>query len=828
MTFLIRVSSLLLIGLVGALPVCAQTADGPFLEGLRSRHLYRLANLYCEQRLGDDSLTDVERADLTIQWSRTLTAEALNSLPAERSEKWSGAVDLLEEFIAAHPNHPRSLLIQLQIALTTLTQGELASQEFELGLLGADSIELPRQLLREAIGQLESVDEELDTLLRQPSTVDGTLSNNQLQSLKRNVCYQVAKAYRLQGLTYLAEPDDRVRSISLSLERLESLTQRTTRDTLFWKSRIDEIIGLRLLGRFAEASARLDALDGQDPSSDIRIKLRTQRVRLLLSEHREVEAADLLQVSSDAPFETSADWQIAWLEVCLAMADKAASDENEQEVSVWQQRAVAVVEGIGRRHSLYWCRRAEAMLARSAEAGLGTGNLDILERMAIESARRGAWDDALAAYDVAAAKAVELHDNDRMFDLLFTAAVIEHHQLRYDEAIRRFRDLAHRLPENEQAPQAHLLATFDASQLVSSDEPTTQDRYLELLREHLSLWPGSKTASQAAWWLARIEEAQNHWLPAAEAYALVHADSEDHVAAVTGYGRCSRRRLENLSENERETTLVGITETLEAYYLDEQRQPLSPWTAAGRAAVIEGATLSIFFRDDYASADRILSAALADATDASLEWISSARVLLVVAYAGGQKRDEAQQLLDLVTSGDPEQWIVLLTGLSAIIDDAPRPVQRELAHLQLQAITQLEPHRDNLSNAQQCVLDRTKAEALADAGRRSDALEAYEQAAEQYSNDAATQEGYARLLSAGDDRTTLDLAVGQWRLVVFHAEPQSSLWFRGKYELALVHFRLGHRDRAAQMIQLLRTLHPDLGGEPQKAQFLQLLSQCEE
>jgi hypothetical protein len=46
--------------------------------------------------------------------------------------------------------------------------------------------------------------------------------------------------------------------------------------------------------------------------------------------------------------------------------------------------------------------------------------------------------------------------------------------------------------------------------------------------------------------------------------------------------------------------------------------------------------------------------------------------------------------------------------------------------------------------------------------------------------------------------------------------------------LALTHFRLGDKPRAANLIRYLETLHPDLGGEELRRQFRELLARCQE
>ena len=52
-----------------------------FLEGLRERRLFALAQTHCLQRLSDSSLPEARRAELIVELSRSYTEHALHSTP---------------------------------------------------------------------------------------------------------------------------------------------------------------------------------------------------------------------------------------------------------------------------------------------------------------------------------------------------------------------------------------------------------------------------------------------------------------------------------------------------------------------------------------------------------------------------------------------------------------------------------------------------------------------------------------------------------------------------------------------------------------------------
>ena len=112
-------------------------------------------------------------------------------------------------------------------------------------------------------------------------------------------------------------------------------------------------------------------------------------------------------------------------------------------------------------------------------------------------------------------------------------------------------------------------------------------------------------------------------------------------------------------------------------------------------------------------------------------------------------------------------------------------------------------------------------------GRHEDALTAYRTLAQRFPNEGTIQEEYVRLLMERDDRPSLEEAMQKCREMETKSRPQSPRWFRAKYNLALLHYRLGNKQKAAKMIQLLGLLHPDLGGRQMRAKFETLLKECQ-
>jgi hypothetical protein len=67
----------------------------------------------------------------------------------------------------------------------------------------------------------------------------------------------------------------------------------------------------------------------------------------------------------------------------------------------------------------------------------------------------------------------------------------------------------------------------------------------------------------------------------------------------------------------------------------------------------------------------------------------------------------------------------------------------------------------------------------------------------------------------------------KWRELEKKSPAGSPRWFRAKYAVASLHYRLGNPKQAAKIITLLNVLHPELGGPAMQRQFEDLLRHCQ-
>ncbi|HEY5315277.1 MAG TPA: hypothetical protein VIK18_22285, partial [Pirellulales bacterium] len=513
--------------------------DDRFLAGLRQRRLYGLAESFCRQQLRRSGLSDQRRAELAIELAQTCADHALQAAGPEREQLWQQALAAARDFIRQEPTSPRLVLVQVQLAVVQTRQARALLDEHELG--AAIASEPIRELLRAAIGRLQSAGREVSEQLRRKRQGEvhgpGMLTAAELVSLERHVQFTLAQSLLAQARSYPAGSPDRVSAVTQADEILAPLASRDEADALVWGSRLARIVASRLSGDATSARSREQALAAAEPPPNILYRAWAELVAVELDAGHVDEALKIVAAhASDPP--RSPEWHYAVLSADVAAWRKATQDENASAAQSWQAKAAKEAELIEQDYGLPWSRQADMLVAGAAARSPGTGEAAVLIKAAETFFRAGRTGEALAAYDRARQRAEHDGQPQAAFDAGFTAAAIEHEQKHYAEASRRFRALSLEFPKQDRAAEAHLLAAYDTAQLADANHPKSIDEYAALLDEQVKLWPTAPSTDTARLWLGKMLESRRQWEQAIAAYRAIPASSPQFAEAVDAIGRC--------------------------------------------------------------------------------------------------------------------------------------------------------------------------------------------------------------------------------------------------------------------------------------------------
>jgi hypothetical protein len=820
----------------------AESSDAEFLAGLRQRRLYELAQRFCELELSRVAADSGRRAFLVTELVRTLGEHSLNRIEAERDEALAKARLVAADYLRTHQDDPRRPLVQAQEALAVLAMAELQRIEAEVGAAGAD-LDRARTTTREANRLLQQIEKDLGALIvargRKPAKA-GELSQLELTSLLNNVRMQLARSERNLALTYERGSPDRLAVIARSFEPLRLiLSQLDPEQPLAMQARLDEVIGLRHADKLAEAEELLQALAQREATGEWKHELtgefaarvRAERIRLALARGH---AANAREIAGDADANAShAELDFARLELIVALWKAAEKSQDAVQTAQWQRESETWLSRLEQRHGPYWRHRGELLVVRSASSGVAATNLDLLARSADNLYLNKQLDEAVAAYDKAAAMAGSLERTDRQFELAYRAAAIRQQQREHADAARRFRELSLSNPEMERSAAGHLLAVWNTAQL-DRDDPGTVEEYERLLREHLENWPVGPTAEQTRVWLAAVFESRRDWREAIRLYEQVTPSGKLGRAALLSLGQCWLRELASVergSERFREGAEHArrhFDEALEA----ARNEPGDGESRDLQRATLLTARLHLQFGGQSERGEALLQSLIreleAEQEAESVALRHEAESLLLVAIAANpERRSEAAAKLERLSRAEPSTLFAAIDGLSRQEAGLPATVRRDLAQWELQAIDALGARRQQLGPPQQIRLDLIRAAALLTLGKREQSLAEFARLAKAQPNDGTIQEAYAQVLLDGGDAASWKAAIDQWRLVASRSPPQSERWFRARHAIALAHFRNGDRQLAAQLIHYLLETPPGIPAGNWRKAFEELLAQCE-
>lgn len=781
----------------------SQTLDQQSVANLRQRGLYRLANLECQQRIESRSLSDRERVDLTIEWSRVSVAQAFDSPAATRDAHWQAAREKLDR-LAQSPNQPFKILLDLQATLNLLEQHELERIE-RLGRGDAQQL-LPR--LREAIGDLDALATDIERRRRELATGvlrESDLSEQQLAALDRHVSLALAQAYAEQGLVYPAGSVDRINALQQAIESLQPLANTSPVDDLAWNARLALARCQTYLGQADAALSLIAKWKLESPPQQYEAELLAVQIRAMSHAGRSLEAMPSGADQSHPPGSSPAV-DLARLEALLAAAQPDAN------------RVEQLLGLIRNSHSPKYVREAEALVGRTF-ASAGQAATSAAQTHAAEHFyRAGDPAAAIAAYDQAAELGRKEGNRTAAFAAERSAAAVAQQQRDFKNAAARFRRLAlGSLDQAESAGdhrEAVLCLAAVAQQAVSSDPPSAAQayaEYLDLCREHLRHWSAGPTAGEVQWWLGRALAARSQWPTAIETLKTIEPSSPHYSDSIQVLATAYRHAVQSQSNTSQRRQLVAeATQHLQAAILGEDNQWPTKWTSSQRVCAVELARMQLG-AGGASYAERMLHAALGGKPAAEKAYREMAVPLLAMSLVMQKKTAEAVATLrqgagSQSLAGLADRLVTQLVEQTADQQKDASPSSEQAALGQLLLAT-LDLAGDDAEQWETPTM-RYRAAALAAIGNTAEAQTYYAALIKQFPRNGQLQQEFAQVLSRGSTSEDLEQALAAWGRVESGSRRGGPRWQQARQARIHTLTRLGRQQEADKLEKLTNLLYP--------------------
>ena len=836
--------------LAAVLPWClgADDPESRYFQQLRDRHLFVLAEGYCLGELAGDRLspdpsneiTAVQarrsrqrRTLLTLELARTFLEHSRYTSADEQSELIERAEDILDQAIDDDPANPRIVLLKTQRALIPVVRAEDLRWRVELEPHNSQIRSSAVAAAEDAIARLAK----LERLIRDSVKSDGRRDDDEprpweLQRLLDEVRFRLGGTHLNRALVSPPNSEGRITS---AIDAEDYVKRFAGHDDHQYSviSRVMIARCRRLRGDSYRAGILLDELEAES-SPEIQQHVVPERMRYLLDDGRPDDAVQAAIAFRQQHGRLSGELHVLKLQALFALrsmtndvGDVEATRKLDLQIETNAQHAGLEAGG-------YWNQRCQLILQRARDTvRLGSRSAELLQQAKAAWAA-GRLDAAVAGYQQAATSALQNHQSEVAVDLATTAASMLLKAGRFRDSHRAFQSIVDDYPECDRTPEAHLLAAWCLGQIFQQQR-TRQRReaYMGALREHRSRWRDHPTADDAIWMLARLQEARSQFTQALQLYATISAAHQHGQQARVGVARMCERILDRLEQTASTDRDVKFWQQR---IRDRLTQAVQGITVTSRAAGPEQVELAVrsarslvrLNTPDYDLADRLVEYALnpdvdspAD-DDALMTWRQTASRLRIVTLAGRGRLDEASNLMRLASASGASSLLALLDGLSRLAGSANPELSQKLAQLQLKTAEQLREHRNELSPADQSVLNRSLVQACIASGQMERAARLYESLAGTGTLDSQT----ITRLAAGLEATTEPRLVAQakrlWSGIEAGEEAGSQSWFAARLHVAHCCVLQEQYEEAVRLIQVTTLLYPDLGGASLKSEFEKL------
>ena len=807
-----------------AASACAQDYDAEFLNQMRSKRFFALAEKYCEDEIESEESSS-RRTQLVMELSRTLVEHGKTMPPQDREALWKQAEQALFDGAGLIPEQHLKTRLEVQNAINVANeatflrwQSEVTPSDSYLRQIATDQIQKAKTAIRAARNRAKS------TLGEAPYN-----RSDLRNALDLHAALTTMDAARLE------EPNsaERISLASKAEEIARRLSSAAVNNANRLEARLLYAACCRERGDGAKAISVLDSATKVAKTRADRSRIFAERMRTLLYEQRPDEA--MKQIIKWRQDNGSLIGELHYLRMqtlteLLKIAENAKDSALATELlSQMQSSANYAKQEVGG----YWSFRCEQLFRRTKEANELGSELTKLKRQAERDFTAGNLPQAATNFGLAAKEAVKRNRKDTALQLYYQQGSLLVRTEQFEPAATAFREAAV-VNGSEPGRDAHLMSAWCLGRLYQQKRTKARrEAYTAALVEHRNIYKSGNSHTEATFMLAQHEEARLQNTKAIELYRQIPAThTARYQAASAGIARCYSKvitRLKSL-KNEKLTSewLTRSAKDLAPRIAQVPPEPTRLKEPQIELIIYAAAVILQQSEPETTRAAELLQRGKRNLEDTkpTARTEQLARVIekweATTAIASGNTASVMQKL------GDPDSRSAdeLMSIIASINKTSVGNPQAKLqsAELRLRVGEAALRKAKDLSAKKRLELRTWMVRTYLDHGKSSEALTQATSVINS-TRDRATLSKVAAEIQTIRGKDGQTLARKGWKKLETSSQAGSAEWLNARLHVAECTFALGQAKECRKLIELTRLLYPELGNSQIKSAFIRLEAQ---
>ncbi|MBM4076874.1 MAG: hypothetical protein FJ267_14695, partial [Planctomycetes bacterium] len=422
--------------------------------------MFSIAESYAISRLSQPKITPGRQAELSIEFSKTLSAHAESVSFEQQPEMWKRAKSVVDDVVTAAPKHPFELSLKSQSARVYADQAIWMAAEVDVSPFDPVVRDRASRLCQSAIDEMKEIESRIDRMIRPVTNPQSekimSLPGRDIRSEQQSIRFTLATLVLRHG--ELASANSKERRIrTADAEQLFRQVIGSSDERLSARSRVGLVSCARLRGTYDRALEMIVALEKSEPTptGETAEWIVVEKVRNLQEQKLDDKALATIVRQRTANKSLSGELWYLQLVSLISMRQLAIQKSDERVADQVRQQIEVTLERCDEQSGGYWSRRCRTRWGSNKSTEKYGPQLEGLIQQAKGEFLGGQIDSSLERYSQAQLMAAASGQTDLAVEMAYTRSSILLNEKRFEEAAAEFLRVARDFPDHGRAAAAN-------------------------------------------------------------------------------------------------------------------------------------------------------------------------------------------------------------------------------------------------------------------------------------------------------------------------------------------------------------------------------------